>query len=226
MELTYIITRNKTLDAEYTVSGVFMKRRLFCILIALLLLISAFLLRMSRYYDISCDLYTSNGIKGEISKQINNEFLSYQDISDIKYEQIANQLYDKNGKICAITVNTTLLNAVAAELSNVLYECIAKSQYNFGMPFGNTLGIKYLSGKGPKITVEVLPIGAVEYDIKSEMLDSGINQTIHRISVDFNVNINYIAPFYKSESQLNTKIIIAETLIIGDIPNTILSALG
>ncbi len=203
-----------------------MKKRLFCILMALLLIITSLSLRITRYYDISCDLFTSNGIKGEITKQINNEFLSYQNISNIKYEQIANQSYDNNGKICAITVNTTLLNTVAAELSNVIYECITDAQYNFGMPLGNTLGIKYLSGKGPKISVEILPIGSVKYDIKSELLDSGINQTIHRISVNFNVNINYIAPFYKSESELNTKLIIAETLIIGDIPNTILSALG
>ena len=80
-----------------------------------------------------------------------------------------------------------------------------------------------LSSKGPEINVSIKPISIVEYKIKSEFIGEGINQTLHRISIVFNTVITCLAPFHESSVTIETEMVLSETLIIGKVPNTILS---
>lgn len=201
-----------------------MKKRIICILLSILLFLTAFVIRIASNYSIACDTYADQGIKGSLAQNINKALSESLNESNISYDTFAKIHYLPDGRIGAINIDTIKLNLLATDLSNQIYECINKTDNNFGVPFGNILGDPYSSGTGPKVRVTIVPVGNVNFEIQSELISGGINQTLHRISVRFYTSLNCLVPFHKSNCTISTTIIIAETLIVGEIPNTILSS--
>ena len=77
-----------------------------------------------------------------------------------------------------------------------------------------------LSGSGPEIPIEVSITGTVDTDIKSEFIAQGINQTLHRVYVNFECNMKIITPFKNYYKKVNNQVIIAEHIIVGNIPDS------
>ena len=50
-------------------------------------------------------------------------------------------------------------------------------------------------------------------------IESGINQTLYRISFDVDVNIAIVFPFRYIEVPIKIETVIAETVIVGDVPD-------
>ncbi len=192
------------------------------IILSVIVTLLAITIQFARYYPIACNNYAEKGIKAEITKEINNTFADILDSESIDYNNIANINERTDGSISSINVDTAKLNAVALKFSNEIIDSIENAENSFGIPLGNALGSKMLSGKGAKINVNILPIGAPEYEIESKLLSSGINQTLHRISICFKTEIQCLAPFHESKCSINTTIVIAETLIVGEVPEVIL----
>lgn len=199
-----------------------MKKKLISTFIAIMILILCFAVRFARYYPIAADNYAQQGIKGEITKRINRTLSNDLSKYELTYKQIVEICYDDDGQIVSITINSVALNMIANRLSESVYESISNSNDSFGIPLGNALSSRLFSGKGPKIETEIVPIGAVGYSIESELSDAGINQTLHRIYIEFNTEIKCLSPFHESDIKINTSIIIAETLIVGNVPEIML----
>lgn len=197
-----------------------MKKRLLLILLSLILLTIALVFRIARYYSLSCDIYANTGIKGEVYNRANETIIEILD--NYRFEDIVNVVYTTNGDISDIKVNTAKLNTLATTASAKIYSNINESGNIFGLPIGNVLGFKYLSGKGPKIPIRVYPITAVTHNIYSELAESGINQTLHRVIIEFKTEINCVAPFKSNKIEFKIKLIMAETLIVGKIPQLLL----
>lgn len=213
----------KTPDTEYIVSGVFMKKRILCIIFAVILITVSLSIRMTEYYSAACDTFAEAGINSVVTRQINNKLAEKLAKNQISYNKLANVVTLSNGRIASIIIDTAKINILANELSSEILEYIASAENDFGIPLGNTLGIKYLSGKGPKIDVRINCIGTVSYEINSELLSGGLNQTLHRISIRFDVFLNCVAPFHETKSSITTTLVIAETLIVGEVPQVLLS---
>ncbi|MBO4501832.1 MAG: hypothetical protein J5760_06275, partial [Clostridia bacterium] len=52
----------------------------------------------------------------------------------------------------------------------------------------------------------------------------GINQTVHRISVVYSVTVRCLAPFDEELTVITGETVLAETLIIGEVPEIMFSA--
>ena len=77
-----------------------------------------------------------------------------------------------------------------------------------------------LSGVGPNISIKISVTGTVDTDIKSEFIAQGINQTLHRVYVVFDCNMKIITPTKTYEKQVLNQVIIAENVIVGNIPDS------
>lgn len=84
--------------------------------------------------------------------------------------------------------------------------------------FGNFTGNQLLSGYGPDIKVKVIPIGIVTTDFKTEFISSGINQTRHRVYLGVICTMYVVAPLVTTEIVINNSVTVAETVLIGDVP--------
>lgn len=84
--------------------------------------------------------------------------------------------------------------------------------------FGNFTGNNLLAGCGPEVKVKVIPIGTVTTDFKTEFVSAGINQTRHRVYLTVYCTMYVAAPLVGEEVIVSNEVVVAETVLIGDVP--------
>ena len=61
--------------------------------------------------------------------------------------------------------------------------------------------------------------GNVETDIDSEFTSVGINQTLHRIYLNLKCSIGILTPFQSVSKSVLSKVLLTETVIVGEVPS-------
>lgn len=154
---------------------------------------------------------------GAISEVVNNEL----DIEDFDYEDIISFEKDTVGNITALKTNVLLANKLKAKLSlAVLNKIMSVEVSEIGIPLGNIINGEILSGRGPKIMIKLIPVGSVEANIKNEFTSGGINQTRHQIIMIIAATVNIILPTETITAKVSSDFVIAETVIIGKVPES------
>lgn len=199
-----------------------MKKLLLYILVSTIILSIIIIIIFRNDYFIQSEKYLNNTIKGELNEIINKRIINDIQTNNISFKEIVSYGYLNNGKISSIQVDTQSINVIANDITVSIQEAIRDSQNKFGIPITNIMGSKLFAGKGPKLSVNIMKSGAVNYKIESELLSGGINQTIHRIVLIFNTKIDCISPFQNLTCNIENTLIVTETLIVGDIPEIIL----
>lgn len=144
-----------------------------------------------------------------------------ENIGDITYSSIINIEKTEEGKIVAITSNVSELNKLSNRLVITLEENLQKNQSShINVPIGALLGSKSFGGYGIKVNVKTLPVGDAKIEYLSHFDDVGINQTRHRIIIKLTSQVKIIAPFTTILDEYTKEVVLAETILIGDIPNS------
>ncbi len=206
--------------------GVTMKRRILCFTLAIILVFSAFAIRLSTNFSKAFEEYVDYGVKSHLKLKINQIISEQLDSYNMQIDEIATVERTFEGRIISICVNSILINKMILKIEEELLKGASYSSLELGIPFGNLLGYKIIAGKGPVIEVNALPISVTSQSPKSELLTSGINQTLHRITVVFETEINCIAPFHQTKCNVSTTLILSELLIVGEVPEIFFSPAG
>lgn len=90
---------------------------------------------------------------------------------------------------------------------------------SFSVPLGNLVGSNIFAGHGIPIRIRLVPIGDITADIRTEFIESGINQTLHKITMRVRITVNIIAAGEMIKSELATDVTLAETVIVGKVPD-------
>lgn len=85
---------------------------------------------------------------------------------------------------------------------------------------GSFTGFKLLAGRGPGVKITISCIGNVETDLKSEFTSQGINQTLHRVYLQVKCEVSILTPFHDITRNITNQVLLAENVIVGQIPNT------
>ena len=75
-------------------------------------------------------------------------------------------------------------------------------------------------GRGPNVNIKMEVIGNLETDLKPEFKASGINQTLHRIYLEIKCNVIILTPFQTIEEPVINQVLLAEGVIVGEVPNS------
>lgn len=81
-------------------------------------------------------------------------------------------------------------------------------------------GISGLSVISPNIKIAMERSGRIETQINSEFTAVGINQTLHRIYLDLSCSIGVLTPFKTITKSVSSKVLLTETVIVGEVPST------
>lgn len=141
---------------------------------------------------------------------------------DYDYDYFVNLEYGADGSVTAVQTNMARINALSSELLSDIVHAADGGQLSLSIPVGNVLGSSLLLGKGPEIPVDITMLTSSHVDFKNELSDAGINQTKHQIKLDVVVDIDVIMPWQTISTQVVSEILIAETVILGDVPDTYL----
>lgn len=157
----------------------------------------------------------------ELANRSINKSVAQMVEGKINYEDLMTVKLDSNGSITYIQANTIMMNEIASkialEIQDELKKVKSTSSY---IPIGTALGSPILAKYGPKLKISIEPIGTVSVDFKTEFESSGINQTRHTIYLQANTKVKVVLPLITSTKEVNTKIPICETIIVGDVPES------
>ena len=193
-----------------------MRKRILFVLLCLAAVCAFFAIRFARFYGDACKTYAAQGVKGELSKLM---FDAAADaLPDAEECGIAEYVYDSEGRLTSININASKVNKTVSGVLLNIENAVNVENKEFGIPLWTALGSKLLSGKGPKIPVTVIPVDSISYELKSGLASGGINQTVHRISLVYSLTVRCLAPFDEELIVINGEAMIAETLIIGEVP--------
>ena len=153
-----------------------------------------------------------------------NDGIREEIIKNISYEDLITLKKDENQRITALQTNMVKMNEMQAKTLHVIQDKISNiNESELKIPIGSLFDSSFFSGLGPKITIKVMPFGAVEGHFVDEFVSAGINQTKHKINLEFISTIVVIIPLSKIVTQVVSSIPIAETIIVGNVPNTYLN---
>jgi len=142
----------------------------------------------------------------------------------LDYEDLITLQKDDDGNITALTSDISKINTLQAEIvSEVISSVSEMGAADLKIPIGNIIGGNLMSGRGPGIPIKIisLPTSSAEFD--SEFMAAGINQTKHRIVLHITVDVNILVPGKNTSTQIVTDVLIAETIIVGTVPDSYLN---
>ena len=128
---------------------------------------------------------------------------------------------DEKGNVQMINANVLKINEVTSDIAiNIQNRLDEKQKNNIYISSGAITGVRFLSGFGPKITLRISSSGNVDTDLRSEFISQGVNQTMHRVYLDIKTNVNILTSFKTIQKTIENQVLIAENVIVGDIPST------
>lgn len=129
----------------------------------------------------------------------------------------------EDGQITSLTTNTAALNLLRADLvSEALVILESMERMEVQIPLGNLFGSEFVWARGPSVQVRSMVHGTVSAQFESDFSSAGVNQTLHRIWLDLKLPILLYLPGGPEDVTVHTRLIVAETVIVGQIPNVVL----
>ncbi len=191
------------------------KWRLLAVSVGCCLLVGLFLVRVQPLL-IQLSQSKAESVTLKIIHSTVNQFLQTHELS---YDELIGIGYDETGAISYISSDMVKLNRFKSQIAADIQTGF--DTYDFGtigIPLGTVLGGNLLVGRGPSFRFRVDMSCTVECTFQNVFDDAGINQTRHQILLEVKANTFAIARFCKTASEVTTNFMIAETVIVGKVP--------
>ncbi len=203
-----------------------LRRILHLMIILLLAALMAFLLLRSRYRDVIRELAQTQ-VKNTTSDLTNDAIAKQMAEGVIQYDRIIYFEKDLNGRITALKTNMSEVNKLKTDILNIINdEILALDTSDIGIPLGSIFLPELFSGKGPAIPVHILAIRNSDASFASAFSQAGINQTLHQLTMVVSVDVSVLVLGETSSFTINSEVVVAETVIVGEVPATFLQTGG
>lgn len=199
-------------------------KRLLLALLALALV--GFILFRSKLYPVVGSLAVTQ-VKNVTSDLINDAIDEQIAKGDIQYDRIVYFEKDLNGRITALKTNMGEVNHLKTQTLNLINdEILALDASDLGLPVGSLFLPEFFAGKGFSIPVKILSIRNSDAAFSSGFSAAGINQTLHQLSMDVSVDVTVLVLGGTESFTVSSSVVVAETVIVGDVPDTFLQTGG
>lgn len=186
----------------------------------------AFLMLRSRYRNVVRELAEIQ-VKNTTSDLTNDAIAKQIAKGEIRYDRIVYFEKDLNGRITALKTNMSEVNRLKTDILNIINdEILALDASDIGIPLGSLFLPEFFSGKGPAIPVHILSIRNSDATFSSSFSQAGINQTLHKLVMVVNVDVAVLVLGETDSFTVNSEVVVAETVIVGEVPTTFLQTGG
>jgi len=153
--------------------------------------------------------------------EIINQAVYEKVVRETEYQDIVYIHKDDQGKIVMLQANTVILNQLMTRTTKAILQGFKSGEAEqIGIPLGQITGITLLSASGPTLKVNVIPANQIYVSVGDKFEQAGINQTRHRIYMQVKTRIKIAVPFMDKDLSVVSTIPLAETIIVGDVPQT------
>ena len=202
-------------------------RSVFRFLLILIVVCSvAFFMLRERYQDVIRDLARTQ-VMNTTSDLTNDAIAKQMADGVIQYDRIVYFEKDLEGRITALKTNMSEINRLKTDILNIINdEILALDTSDIGITLGSLILPELLSGKGPAVPLHILSIRNSDAVFSSAFSQAGINQTLHQITMEVSVDVAVLVLARTENFTVNSEVVVAETVIVGDVPQTYLHTGG
>ena len=161
-----------------------------------------------------------------------------------EYLDIVEIVRNSDGDIDVIRYNTSLVNRISVDISNLVLEDInymvlgefdkidinlpriTDSYYQkiddgivLAISIGNITGNNFLANVGPKIPLKLSLISNINVEVKNQITEYGMNNALMEVYVEIEVKPVITMPFLSEEISVKNKVPIVTEIIQGDVPD-------
>lgn len=159
-------------------------------------------------------MYATRAINIAIDEQMEKE--------GITYEKLVTLTKNEQGDITSLQANMININSLRAHITQAVIEKMMEiEEQKILIPVGTLIGGQLLSGRGPRIVFKVIPASSANSEIYNSFDSAGINQTRHQIMLRLSTRVSAIIPGYSATTEVVTGVCLAETIIVGTVPQAI-----
>lgn len=140
---------------------------------------------------------------------------------EIDYQNFVIFDKDEAGHITALRSNVAEVNRMQSRIADeILRRLTEVSTSELEIPLGTLTGSALLAGRGPRLFVRMQAVGSANAVFRNQFTSAGINQTRHQIFLDVDVYMSILLPGMKTSTKVTNEIAVAETVIVGSVPDT------
>lgn len=163
----------------------------------------------------SCESEAASAAVSILNDEVNKAMTAYN------YDDLVNIVESSEGKVSYIEAKIVPMNQLITEITTNIQDRIDNLEnITVTLDFGSISGISSLSLISPSIDVKMESSGRIETELQSDFESVGINQTLHRIYLVLKCRVSILTPFKPVYKIIENKLLLTETVIVGEIPET------
>lgn len=188
----------------------------FLLVVSILAAASLFLRSLSTELAVSMAQDAVSGVVGGIVKE-------KMSTAGAQYGSLI--VLEKNaaGEITAVTTDVAALNALAGDIVHEVANATTDHDIDVSIPLGSLTGSALLLSRGPHIKVRVQVLSSTFSGFNTDIVSIGINQTRHQITLQLREELTLLMPWRAIDTEVITDIPVAETIIVGQVPQSYLN---
>ena len=196
-------------------------RRVFLYVVVCLLLVLGIIIWFRlKYHDAICSLAQTQ-VRNATSDLINDSIDAQIENGNIHYDRIVYFEKDLDGKITALKTNMAEVNRLKTDILNLVNDDIlAMDTSDLSIPLGSLILPELFSGRGPGFPIEIISIRNSDGSFQSYFSEAGINQTLHQLTMEVVVDVSVLVMGRAEEFTVSSHVVVAETVIVGQVPET------
>ena len=197
-------------------------------LFVMLLVLSVVLLLMFRFrYHQTIRTMAQTQVINSTSDLINDAIDLQIETGNIQYDRIVYFEKDLEGRITALKTNMSEVNRLKTAILNIINdEILALDSSNLGIPIGSLILPEFFAGRGFEIPVRILSIRNSDASFASHFTEAGINQTLQQLTMNVSVDVSILVLGRAESFTVTSQVVVAETIIVGQVPDTLLQGGG
>lgn len=187
------------------------------ILILILLILSIFFINkkfMPVIYKkcrFEISKFAVNAINDAITEATEKYGYNYDDYVTIKTTE--------QGNVVAIFTNAKQITLMHDLIVQKVNEKLEKFEFqHVNIALGSFTGLFWLYSRGPHIPVKITSKGLTNSEIISDVKESGVNQTLHKLHIKIAAEVVGFLPFHTEQIIAESDCMLAESLIVGRVP--------
>ena len=190
------------------------------VLLVFFLVFALLILFRIRYNDTIRSLAQTQ-VVNSTSDLINDAIDTQIETGNIQYDRIVYFEKDLDGRITALKTNMSEVNRLKTDILNIINdEILELDTSDIGIPVGSLILPEIMSGRGFAIPVQVLSIRNSDAAFTSDFSQAGINQTLHQLTMQVSVDVAILVLGRSESFTVSSQVVVAETIIVGQVPDT------
>ena len=162
-------------------------------------------------------------VDNETSNLVNEAVDAYLAQDPLRYDDLVSLERDGSGAVAAARIDLAAVNRMKSVILRELGELLPdRVRQSVRIPLGNVLLPALLSGWGGSLPVRVVSLRSTNAELESGFTQAGVNQTLHTLSLRVEVDLLLLTPAGLLPRQVTATVPIAQTILVGDVPQILI----